>query len=118
MNSISDDLNKLAGEPINAVSFVMDYVEFHFNGPVLRSYTNPRIKDGNTIIVFDEPGSRDALCSIIEDVVSDIVVEEDRAIVVNLKSNRQLIIPLDQASRTGIEAANYVDQSCNMLIVW
>ena len=28
-------LGRLVGEPLNAVTFVMDYVQFHFNGPLL-----------------------------------------------------------------------------------
>src|SRR5690349_1459382 len=33
----------LAGEVLNAVAFVMDYVEFHFNGPKLTAVTDPLV---------------------------------------------------------------------------
>lgn len=36
----------LIGEELNVVSFVMDYVEFHFNGPVLRALTKPTVEVG------------------------------------------------------------------------
>ena len=58
-------IQSLPGEILNAVAFVMDYVEFHFNGPVLRAFTNPVVDAGGSQIAFDQPGSRDALCSLI-----------------------------------------------------
>ena len=37
----SSPFDILIGEQLSAVSFVQDYVEFHFDGPVLRALTNP-----------------------------------------------------------------------------
>jgi hypothetical protein len=34
----------ILGEPLSAVAFVRDYVEFHFDGPVLRAISNPRVE--------------------------------------------------------------------------
>jgi hypothetical protein len=36
----------LVGEQLNTVAFVMDYVEFGFNGPVLRALTGPIVRTG------------------------------------------------------------------------
>jgi len=35
------DLSDLVGEEMSAVCFGRDYVEFHFDGPILRSLSNP-----------------------------------------------------------------------------
>ena len=43
---MSQLLDRLVGEEVNAVSFVMDYVEFHFNGPVLRAIADPVVHRG------------------------------------------------------------------------
>ena len=32
-----NSVEELVGDPINAVCFVMDYLELHFNGPILRA---------------------------------------------------------------------------------
>ena len=38
MDSASgDELAELVGSQLNTVAFVMDYVEFKFNGPILRA---------------------------------------------------------------------------------
>jgi len=59
MNQVERTVESLAGEELSAVSFVRDYVEFHFDGPVLRALTNPRVEIDGETISFPEPGSRD-----------------------------------------------------------
>ncbi len=43
-------IERIVGEQLCAVSFVQDYVEFHFDGPVIRALAAPIVKeDGQTI---------------------------------------------------------------------
>jgi hypothetical protein len=57
---------------------------------------------------FPEPGSRDALCSLIGSEVAAVTVSDDDRIELELHGDRRLTIPLDQESRLGVEAAHYV----------
>jgi hypothetical protein len=102
-----DDPTCLVGEELNAVSFVMDYVEFHFNGPVLRALTNPVIVVRGKRFRFPEPGSRDALCSLIGEEMQSAQVVEDERVELNAR-DAVLLIPLDLESRIGPEAAHFV----------
>jgi hypothetical protein len=55
----------LAGSELSGVCFVRDYVEFRFDGPVLRSLASPvAVVDG---VRFESPdaGSTDALRQLI-----------------------------------------------------
>ena len=65
MTDLTPDLQFLLGEPLSAVSFVMDYVELHFNGSYLRCLVPPVVEQGGRVARFPEPGSRDALCALI-----------------------------------------------------
>jgi len=103
-----DDPTALVGEQLNTVAFVMDYVEFKFNGPVLRALTHPIIEVGGVRLRFPEPGSRDALCSLIGSEVASVEIADDDRIELRLASDRTLTIPLDRESRMGLEAAHYV----------
>ena len=65
-------LSILVGGHLDTVSFVMDYVEFRIGYSILRAHAAPQVElhDG-TKARFPEPGSRDALCRLIDsDVVS------------------------------------------------
>lgn len=103
-----DDPTDLVGEQLNTVAFVMDYVEFKFNGPVLRALTSPSVLSGEMRFRFPEPGSRDALCSLIGSEVLAVTITEGERIEVAVDTGQTLTIPLDDESRVGIEAAHYV----------
>ncbi len=104
VNSISD----LVGEDLNAVCFVMDYVEFHFNGPVLRALSNPMVSTMAGVWKFPEPGSRDQLSTLIGLTVARVVVQDEEAINLAFSNGFNLSVPLDYEHRTGPEAAHFV----------
>jgi hypothetical protein len=101
-------VSDLAGEQFTVVAFVMDYVEFHFNGPVLRSLTNPIVQTEAGRVQFPAPGSRDALCTLIGSTVDVASVHQGDRIEIRTAENQTLIVPLDEASRRGPEAAHLV----------
>ena len=112
-------IESLVGEELSAVSFVRDYVEFHFDGPVLRALTNPIVCDAKAQHRFPDPGSRDALCGLIDSVVSQVTVEPGFAIELRFVRNTVLSIPLDDAARRGPEAAHFMGELIHSpLDVW
>ena len=115
-----NDLQSLVGEVLSAVSFVMDYVEFHFGGPcpLVRALTDPVLETPEASVTFGDPGSRDAFCSLIGQVVTDLSEKEDEAIVVSFASSQVLRIPLDKNSRVGPEAAHFVPELDAPIKVW
>jgi len=108
----------LVGRAISAVCFVMDYVEFHFDGPILRSLSNPTLAFRGNEWAFPTPGSRDALCSIIGATVEAVEVDEDASILVRLDSGHTITVPLDPGSRIGPEAAHFVSEEDHVMDVW
>lgn len=101
-------IESLVSEQFNAVSFVMDYVEFHFNGPVLRALCNPVLVYQGRRARFPDAGSRDALCSLIGSDVASVDVREHDRIELRTKQGHVLTIPLDDASYRGAEAAHFI----------
>lgn len=98
----------LVGDELNIVAFVMDYVEFHFNGPILRALTGPIVEQGGIRMRFPEPGSRDALCALIGTDVESVNIREGDRIELRTNRDQTLTIPLDADSRVGVEAAHFV----------
>src|SRR5262245_3599366 len=107
----------LIGEPCNAVSFVMDYVEFHFNGQVIRALTAPSVERGSEQFVFPQSGSRDALCDLIEDTVAGVRVSDDIAVDLRFVSGAKLSIPLGQEQRIGPEALHFMKDG-QFVVIW
>ena len=111
-------VNDLIGEQVNAVCFVMDYVELRFNGPILRALTDIVVERGRERHVFPEPGSRDALCEVIEARLESIDVVEDRAMTLRFDRGQTVIIPLAVDDMTGPEAAHFVPGENKPIFVW
>ncbi len=111
------DLASLVGEQLNGVCFVMDYVEFTFNGPILRALTPPVVRTACRDLSFGEPGSFEALYSLIGAQVSR-VIESDDELGLIFEDGRQVIIPLRDELRSGPEAAHFVPGPDAPIVVW
>ncbi len=111
-------LEALAGEQLSSVIFVADYVQFDFNGPGLTAISDPIVVRGETRVRFPDPGSRDALCSLIQQYVKSASAIESERIEVTFDSGDRLLVPLDRASYTGPEAATFSDPKAQGLLVW
>ena len=118
MSENIQELHDLVGEEISAVCFVRDYVEFHFDGPILRSLTNPTVVDHGASFLFPEPGSRDALCRLIGSTVRGLEMEEARALTLTMADDREIWIPLDGKNRRGQEALHFLPQGVRWIQVW
>ena len=108
----------LVGQQLNAVSFVMDYVEFHFNGPVLRSLTAPIVEIGSQQFRFPDVGSRDAFCSCIGATVSRADLISGKAIKIGFDAGAGILIPLDQAHCASGESAHFIPEGEGRVMVW
>ncbi len=111
-------LNDLDGESLSGVAFVQDYVEFHFDGKILRALTRASITSKRGSFTFPARGSRDALCSMIGRVVEHVEVHEQDRIEVVFDDASVLRVPLASEERTGPEAAHYVPGADLPIEVW
>lgn len=114
----SHSLERLVGEEVNGVCFIMDYVELHFNGPILRALTAPVIRTEQGQWLFPASGSRDALCGLVGKTVASVVAQDAISLRCAFESGESLTIPLDEASRTGPEAAHFVPGPNQPIAVW
>jgi hypothetical protein len=104
-----DALSRLIGGHLDTVSFVMDYVEFRIDYNVLRALSPPRVTlhDGTTT-AFPEPGSRDALCHLIDtDVAQARLVNGDEPRI-EIRTSRGDVLCIDIDDTDSPESAHLV----------
>ncbi|WP_273066948.1 hypothetical protein, partial [Chloroflexus aurantiacus] len=115
-------LHDLVDEELAAVCFVRDYVEFCFDGPILRALVPPILACDGTQITFPDPTSRDQLCALIGTTVQRVELQDDVAITLTFTSGHVLRIRLDDDARARIwpesEAAHFVPGIGKPIQVW
>ncbi len=96
----------LTGCELSAVCFVRNYVELHFDGPVLRCLAPPAVARGERVLQFPESGSRDGLCELIGLTVSEVQDVPD-SLLVHFADDTKLEM-LKASPGTGPEVAHFV----------
>src|SRR4051812_3677690 len=97
-------LNEIVGASLSSVGFVMDYIQFRFDGPCLTTLTLPSVRNGTSVLRAFGPGYRDALCGQIGIEVADVTLTEEELTVQFLDSVAFVISLRDDD--TGPEAIN------------
>ncbi len=115
---IESAIEEIVGESVSGVAFVHDYFELHFDGKIVRALTMPTVTLDNVRHTFPEPGSRDALCSLIGKTVEKIAVRDKESINIVFAGGGSIRIPLTIEGRIGPEAAHYVPGSDRPISVW
>ena len=106
-------LQILVGRETGAVSFVRDYVELHFDGPVLRALADPFGMFGMFGMFgcqgwrFPEGNAPTIMHRYIGLTVDECLLVPDQLLTVDSGKHR-FAIPLDDASRPGPEAAHLI----------
>ncbi len=112
------NLSSLAGEQLSSVIFVADYVQFDFNGPILSAFSPPIVEVQGVRHQFPNQGSRDALCSLIQQFVASARAQDSRSLDVTFDSGARLSISLAPGAYEGPEAATFRDPKVGGLLVW
>ncbi len=74
----AEEREMLLGEQLSSVTFVQDYLQLDFDGVQLTYNVWPSVLLAEAQSVFGATGYRDALCSLIAHVVSDVAVDDMR----------------------------------------
>ena len=108
----------LLGKEISGVAFVRDYVEFHFDGPILRSISDPYVTIGEATYRFSKAGSREALCRVIGSTVESLELVEGEHFEFSTSNGCRIRIALDAANQKHGEAMHLTAGANQPLRTW
>jgi hypothetical protein len=104
---LAEARNLLIGREVSAVCFVRDYVELHFDGPVVRALTDPYGVHGRRSWRFPDGEAMNTMRSYIGEVVDDFLIVPDQYARIAF-GEHSFTIPLDDQAHTGPEALHIV----------
>ena len=108
----------LPGMEVSGIEFVRDYIEIHFDGPILRCISYPTVQSFESRWKLPEPGSRDAICELIGTIVESVDLDDDTMLTAKFSNGYKLFIPLDMRSRRDPEAMHFVPGINLPIQVW
>jgi hypothetical protein len=101
------DISAIEGEELKAVSFVEDFLQLGFGGPILSLYNWPYVMLPDFSVAFGEPEYRNALCAQIGETVENASLEEDNALTIELGNGVVLGLSLREEDRDAPESGTY-----------
>ena len=101
-------LAAIEGQELSSVSFVQDYLQLDFNGPVLTLYIWPEVFRAEGSYGFGEPGFRDMLCEEITNDVETATFAEAIALEISFESGTIFRVPLRDQDYVGAEAGQFL----------
>jgi hypothetical protein len=102
---------RLIGLEMSAVTFVRDYLQLHFDGPVLTILVDSELSIAGEQYASRAPGFRDALCSCISKRVAAAEVVPGERWHLCFEDGAVLNVSLRPEHRTGPEAVLLRDEA-------
>jgi len=109
-------LHELAGSCLSSVEFVHDYIQFHFQGPSLSTFTLPSVKSVVGYLSAADDGHRDALCSQVGSEVEEVVPTREE-LTVRFAGSVAFIVSLRDEDTRGPEAIHYIAKDGTQIVV-
>lgn len=113
-----EGLRAIEGEQLSAVTFVQDYLQLHFDGPMITAITWPVFVVGDASVAFGEPGYRDQLCGLIAKIVARAYVRPGDRLQLDFEDSASLVVSLRPDAYRAAEAVIFSDGKTEQWAVW
>jgi hypothetical protein len=111
-------ISLLDDKELSAVTFVRDYVQLGFDGPVVTAITLPRVDVHGIATGPSESGYRDQLCGQISKRVRRAWARSSDRLAIEFVDGSILYVPLEDEYYEGPEAVVLRDDKNTVVGVW
>ena len=101
------DVSAIEGQELSAVEFVGDHLRLRFDEPLLTLYVWPTLLFEEFSIAYGEPEYRNAICSLIGEVVAKVSLEELGALTVEFETGTVIALSLREEDMDAPVAGGY-----------
>jgi hypothetical protein len=113
-----EELVAIEGEQLSAVTFVQDYVQLHFDGPMITAITLPVAIARDTRWGIGDIGYRDQLCGLIARNVVRAYVRPGDRLQIDFEGGASLIVSLKPKDYRAAEAVIFSDGKSEQWAAW
>jgi hypothetical protein len=109
---------KLVHCQLCTVTFLKDYVQLNFDGPMFNFYEFPTVKVGDEEFNSKRFGYCDKICSLIGKAVAYVDEIENFGITIKFEDESTIFLSLKLEDRSSVEAAMFQAGNNEGWIVW
>lgn len=84
----SNELEVLRGTRLNAIVFVLDYLQIQFETGLATFLEYPNVTLRENTYAFGDDGYRNVLCEFISDIVSSVDYKQDTSFCLNFEKGK------------------------------
>ncbi len=114
---MTDPLQQIVGEQLSAVTFVQDYLQFQFDGPILNALTVVTVATPQGRATSGEDQFRNLLCSCIAKRVGRVEVREHEALCIQLADGSSVALSLRDDDYRCAEAVTFRGRNNELLVI-
>ena len=108
---------EIVGKQLSSVTFVMDYLQLHFDQPpTINAYTPVTVVCGGMAIVSGDDQFRNRLCDQITKIVKSVVIKDEEEFVITFEDGSGISISLKPSDYGFPEALYYIGRNQGMVI--
>ncbi len=104
MAEVHDYLDEIVGATLSAITFVSDYYQFQFNGPMFNVLTPVTVDSESGRAITGDDQFRNLVCGQIGRIVRKVTVREGEAIVIRFQDESEVRFSLNESDYPGPEA--------------
>ncbi len=100
---------QIVGIQLSAVTFVMNYYQFRFDGPYFNVLTSVKVESASslTLAISGDDQFRNLVCAQIGKIVRSVCVRDEDAITITFEDSSQIHFSLKEKEFLGSEAVIY-----------
>jgi len=113
---LTKGIEKIKNAELSAVSFIRDYIELHFDGPVLRLIGDVLVKNHGQKMGSNDLGFKDMICRNIGRKVSSININDEMNSI-EIKFHGDDVVEV-KGTIPGLEYAHFISSAEGDMWIW
>lgn len=110
--------SEIIGEYLSGVTFVMDYLQLHFNPPpLLNVYTPTTVRCGEETALFGEPDFANLVIGQIGKNVATVNIADDEWLEIRFEDDSTITVSLRREDYVGPEAVNLFCRDDTIVVI-
>lgn len=106
----------IVGEKLSAITFVMDYWQLQFDGPIVNALTRVQVSADGSVLRDGDDQFRNLICGQIGKIVAEVAIANSNSFTITFEDRSSISVSLKAEDYVGPEAVVFYGTSQTAVI--